>query len=93
MKFPLPTNKLVVLSLVGGLVAVAASVAVALPGVLPVGAPAQSAEAPADSATFVPAYAPEPPRYGEDEEWEEHEWEEHEGREHEQRARDGDYDE
>ncbi|MFA5862379.1 MAG: hypothetical protein WDA16_11865 [Candidatus Thermoplasmatota archaeon] len=86
MKFPLPTNKLVALTIVGAFVAVLASVALAFPAKHdPVAA--LPSDAPPEDPNFQPAVQEVQTRGGEHEENEE---EEHGEREdHDEREHDG----
>lgn len=72
MKLPLPTNRLVSLALIGGIVAAGASVALAVPGFLAPAAPDLPPGAPQEDPGFTPAVQEQSFR-GEHEEHEEHE--------------------
>lgn len=78
MRLPLPRNKLVAFSLVGGILAVAASVALASPAVMDAGARLQDAAA--SSSDLPPPDAPGMAFSGEDDDdgWEHEDEDEHE---------------
>lgn len=84
MRLPLPTNKLVLLTLGGAVLATGLSVALATPGILgglsPESGDALPAGAPADDPNFTPAVqSASPAHYADDDEWEDErekrEWE------------------
>lgn len=77
MKLPLPTNRLVTLTLAGAFVALAASVALATPGLLPRPSGGLPADAPYEDPNFTPAVLERSAQGSEHGEWEEHEREEH----------------
>lgn len=88
MKIPLPTNRLLTLTLLGAGLALAASVALAMPGLLPHAGPPTASEGSGSTPVEMSgAYYEEYEHEYEEHEYEEHEYEEREYNEHEYNQR------